>query len=419
MPGPGMDMIGEEEIKEVMEVLKTGYLFRYGISLGKDVDPRFLGKVFQCEKEVAEYVGVRYGVAVNSGTSALLTALCGLEVGPGDEVIVPGFTFIASISSIVYAKGIPVLAEVDRTLNLDPKDVEAKITPHTKAIMAVHMMGNPARLDELRAVADKQGIALLEDCAQAFGASYKGRSVGSIGKAGACSFNVYKTITSGDGGMVLTNDEQVYQRSFAFHDQGHSPLRSGVEIGKRPFFGLDFRFTEVQAAILLAQLRKLPTLLQRLRTNKARYKKLISDLPGLEFREITDPAGECATMLTVFLPTAEIAQRLAKDLKTKVAAEAGWHVYNNMEQLMELRTNSSVRCPFDCFQYYGEKGKEIRYWRGMLPQTDALLGRALNIAIGVRDPGLSSGFGLTIMDDLNAVEQHAAQFRQAAEKYLK
>jgi len=419
MPGPGMDIIGEEEIKEVMEVLKTGYLFRYGISLGKDVDPRFLGKVYQCEKEIAEYAGVKYGVAVNSGTSALLTALCGLEVGPGDEVIVPGFTFIASISSIVYAKGIPVLAEVDKTLNLDPKDVEAKITPRTKVIMAVHMMGNPARLDELKAVADKHGVALLEDCAQAFGASYKGRAVGSIGKAGACSFNVYKTITSGDGGMVLTSDETVYQRSFAFHDQGHSPLRTGVEIGKRPFFGMDFRFTEVQAAILLAQLRKLPMLLQHLRANKARYKELIKDLPGLEFREITDPAGECATMLTVILPTAEIAQKLAKDLNTKVAAEAGWHVYNNMEQLMELRTNTQVQCPFECFQYYGEKGKEIRYWKGMLPQTDALLGRSLNIAIGVRDPGLSSGFGLTFKDDLSAVEQHAAKFHKAAEKYLK
>src|SRR5205823_3896141 len=135
MPGPGMDLIGEEEIKEVMEVLRAGYLFRYGISLGAEVDPRFKGKVYQCEKEVAEYAEVKYGVAVNSGTSALLTALAGMEIGPGDEVIVPGFTFIASISSIVYMKAIPVLAEVDETFNLDPKDVEAKITRHTKAIM--------------------------------------------------------------------------------------------------------------------------------------------------------------------------------------------------------------------------------------------------------------------------------------------
>src|SRR5215472_8114455 len=162
MPGPGMELIGEEEIQEVLEVLRGGYLFRYGASAGVDADPRFKGKVYQCEQEIASYAGVRYAVAVNSGTSALLGALVGLGIGPGDEVIVPGFTFIASISSIVYAKAIPVLAEIDETFNLDPKDVEAKITRHTKAIMVVHMMGNPARMDELKAVADKHGVPLLE-----------------------------------------------------------------------------------------------------------------------------------------------------------------------------------------------------------------------------------------------------------------
>src|SRR5262249_5456107 len=162
MPGPGMELIGDEEIKEVLEVLRGGYLFRYGISLGAEVDPRFKGKVYQVEREIAEYCGGRYAVAVNSGPSALLTALCGLGVGPGDEVIVPGYTFIASLSSIIFARAVPVLAEVDRTFNLDPADVKAKITPRTRAIMAVHMMGNPARLAELRAVADEHGLFLIE-----------------------------------------------------------------------------------------------------------------------------------------------------------------------------------------------------------------------------------------------------------------
>src|SRR5215470_7114747 len=419
MPGPGMELIGEEEIQEVLEVLRGGYLFRYGISLGTEVDPRFKGKVYQVEKEIAEYCGVRHAVAVNSGTSALLTALAGLGIGPGDEVIAPGYTFIASLSSIVYSRAVPVLAEVDRTFNLDPQDVQAKITPRTRAIMAVHMMGNPARLDELKAIADAHGLFLIEDCAQAFGATYKGRPVGSIGQAGAFSFNVYKTITSGDGGMVITDDDEVYRRCFAFHDQGHSPLRTGVEIGERPFFGLDFRFTELQAAVLLAQFRKLPQLLQRLRTNKKRYKELISDLPGLRFREITDEQGECATMLTVILPSAGIAQSIAQHLGTKVVARAGWHVYNNMEQLMKLRTATAVQCPFSCFPIYAQEKREIRYWQGMLPKTDSLLERSLNISIGVSDPGLSSGFGVTLRDDPESVERHAAGFRQAAEKYLK
>jgi dTDP-4-amino-4,6-dideoxygalactose transaminase len=414
-----MEWVGEEEIKEVTEVLKSGYLYRYGVSVGDRIDPRFKGKVLQCEKEITALLQVKYGVALNSGTSALLTALAGLGIGPGDEVIVPGFTFIASIAAIVYARAVPVLAEIDETFNLDPADVEAKITPYTKAIMVVHMMGNPARLNELKAIADKHKIHLIEDCAQAFGATYHGRPVGSIGAVGGCSFNVYKTITSGDGGITVTNDQDVYKRCFAFHDQGHSPLRQGVEIGARPFFGLDFRFTEVQAAILLAQLRKLPRMLAHLRANKKRYKSLISGIPGLKFRVLPDPEGEIATMLSVILPNAEIAEKMAKDLGTRVVSQAGWHVYNNMEQLLERRTITPVQCPFVCAKLHGGSQKEVKYWKGMLPKTDAILGRSLNISIGVRDPGLCSGFGITIHEGLPDVEKSAATFRKVAEKYLK
>jgi dTDP-4-amino-4,6-dideoxygalactose transaminase len=418
MPGPGMELIGEEEIQEVLEVLRGGYLFRYGISQGPEVDPRFKGKVLEAEKVIAQYCGRRYALAVNSGTSALLTALCGLGIGPGDEVIVPGYTFVASMSSVVYARAIPILAEIDRTFNLDPQDVKAKITPRTKAIMAVHMTGNPARLAELKAVADAQGLFLIEDCAQAFGATYRGKPVGSIGDVGTLSFNVYKTITSGDGGMVVTDDEEVYRRCFAFHDQGHSPLRTGVEIGKRPFIGLDFRFTELQAAVLLAQFRKLPQIVSRLRASKRRYKELIADLPGIEFRELPDPEGDLATMLTVILPNEEVARAIAKDLGTKVIAEAGWHVYSNMEHILEQRTVTPEKCPFTCSPYT-DKGGSVRYWKGMLPRTDALLARSLNISIGVSDPSLSSGFGVTIRDGLDVVEEQARRFREVAGRYLK
>lgn len=242
-------------------------------------------------QEVAKRVGVPYAVAVNSGTSALLVALIGLGVGPGDEVIVPGYTFIASISSIIYARAVPILAEVDRTLNLDPADVERKITPRTKAIMAVHMLGNPARLDELKKIADAHKLLLIEDCAQAFGARYKGRGVGSIGDVGTFSFNVYKTITAGDGGMLVTRDEEAYRRFFGLHDQGHTPLRTGVEIGHRPFVGLDFRMTELAAAVLLAQLKKVETILGHLHSNKQRFKHAIADLPGLDFPRDHGPPG--------------------------------------------------------------------------------------------------------------------------------
>src|SRR5262249_34272182 len=236
--------------------------------------------------------------------------------------------------------------------------------------------------------------------------------------AGAFSFNVYKTITSGDGGMVVTDDEEVYQRAFAFHDQGHSPLRTGVEIGKRPFVGLDFRFTELQAAVLLAQVLKLPRTLGHLRANKKRFKEIIADLPGLEFRELPDPEGDCATMLTVILPTEAAARGIAAELGTKVAADAGWHVYNNMEQILEQRTITPEKCPFTCSPYT-DKGGQMRYWKGMLPKTDALLARSLNISIGVSDPGLSSAFGVTMKDGLKEVEERAARFRQVAGPHLK
>ena len=411
MPGPGMELIGEEEKRALLEVLEAGYLFRYG----SEDDPAFKAKVYELEQQMAELSGVNYAVAVNSGTTALLVSLEGLGVGPGDEVIVPGYTFIASISSIVYARAIPVLAEVDRTFNLDPEDVRGKITPRTKAIMAVHMLGNPARLDELKTIADQHGLLLIEDCAQAFGASYHGKPIGSIGRAGCFSFNIFKTITAGDGGMVVTDDREAYERFFALHDQGHKPLRKGVEIGKRSLIGLDFRMTELTAAVLTAQLGKLKRILSHLRENKRRFKEQISDVPGLEFREITDPKGECATILTVLFPEAGIAEKVAEELETKVVAGSGWHVYANMEQILNKRTVTPEGCPFTC-PYY--KGGEMRYWRGMLPRTDDLLSRSINIGIGVSDPGLGSGFGVTMSDGPEAVDARAAQFRRVAGKYL-
>lgn len=406
-----MELIGEEEKKEILEVLEAGYLFRYG----SEDNPAFKAKVHRLEREVAKLSGVSYAVAVNSGTSALLVALGGLGVGPGDEVIVPGYTFIASISSIVHARAIPILAEIDRTLNLDPGDVERKITPRTKAIMAVHMLGNQARMDQLRVIADKHGLLLIEDCAQAFGSTYHGHPIGSIGHAGCFSFNIFKLVTAGDGGMIITDDEALFRRFFAIHDQGHKPLRSGVEIGKRTLIGFDFRMTELTAAVLLAQLRKLEFILSHLRRNKKRFKEQIADIEGLEFREITDEEGECSTILTVIFPSSETARRVAEELGTKVVAESGWHVYNNMENVLNKHTITNEGCPYTC-PYY--EGGELRYWKGMLPQTDELLSRSINISIGVFDPGLGSGWGVTMNDGADVVDERAEQFRKVAEQYL-
>ncbi len=413
MPGPGAYLIGDEEKKALMEVIETGYLFRYG----DKSDPKFLAKVWRLEQEVSKYLGIPYTVAVNSGTMALWIALGAIGIGPGDEVIVPGYTFIASITSIIYARAVPVLTEIDRSLTLDPEDVKKKITPRTKAIMLVHMLGNPGRVDEIKEIARSNGISLIEDCAQAFGVKYKGKYVGHFGDFGTYSFNVFKTITAGDGGMVATNSRKLYERAFAIHDQGHLPLRQGVERGSRTVIGLDCRMTELSAAVLLAQLKKADMMKKLLKEKKKRFKEGIKDIKGLSFRDLPDPEGEIGTLLTVFLPDEKTARKVGDALGCGVVADSGWHVYNNMEHVLGQMVVDSTGCPFTC-PYYREKGGSMEYSRGMLPRTDALISRAINISIGVFDAGLGSGFGINITSDDKEIDEKIARFRKAVDKYL-
>jgi dTDP-4-amino-4,6-dideoxygalactose transaminase len=409
MPGPGLDLLGAEEMAEVSEVLASGHLSRYGPD-----DASFPAKVRTFEEQVAALAGVNHALALNSGTSGLLLALMGLGVGPGDEVIVPGFTFVATISAVVYARARPVLAEVDETFNLDPADVEARITPRTRAIILVHMLGNPGRLTELKAIADRHGIPLIEDCAQAFGATYDGRWVGSYGSAGIYSFNEFKTITCGDGGLLVTDDEGLYRRAFALHDQGHSPNRKGIEVGARPFLGLNFRMTELEGAVLVAQLRKLDQIRDHLAANRNLVEEIIGEVPRIEFRARPDPAGDLGTHLVVIFPDAASAQAVTTELGSITLAASGWHVYSQMEHVLTGRTISGRGCPFDCAC---TDGRPPDYRRGMLPKTDELLARSMSFAIGVMDPNLAP-FGLRMRDDAEVARRQAERFRSVALRHL-
>ena len=404
MPGPGNDLIDELEVEAVARVLRSGYLGRYG----PDDDPAFGAEVLTLEQRVAELVGVRHAVAVNSGTSAIWTLLSALGIGPGDEVIVPGFTFVASMSAIVYAGASPVLAEVDDTFNLDPSDVEARITSRTKAILAVHMLGAACNLDALCDIANRHGIMLIEDAAQAFGGSYHGRRLGSIGIGGAYSFNLYKTITCGDGGMLVTDVDDVYERCFALHDQGHLPLRRGSEVGQRPYLGLNLRMTELSGAVLNVQLGKLDRILSTLRANKAALRAAIETIPGVGFRRLVDPAGDIATHLVVCLPDATAAAAIASELGTKTLANSGWHVYSNMEHLRSRRIVSGFAS--SVADYVAEPG--------LLPTTDALLARSITIGVGVVDAGIGSAFGINVRSTASEIEQVADRFRVAARRHV-
>ncbi len=409
MPGPGIELIGAEETAEVLEVLQSGYLSRYGPS----DDPAFGAKVHRIEEEIARLTNVRYGLALHGGGSAALwIALMSLGVGAGDEVIVPGFTYVASISAIVYTGATPVLAEIDQTFDLDPADVESKITPRTAAIIVVHMLGGPARLNELKAVADRHGIPLIEDCAQAFGATYNGVGVGGIGTVGTFSFNEFKTITCGDGGMIVTDDQAVYERAFAMHDQGHAPDRLESKYAPRPFLGMNFRMTELSAAVLLAQVRKLDLITSHLRANKAIIKDILEEVPAIDYRTLTDPAGDLATHLVVVLPSAEMAREVADEVGAKTLSESGWHTYSRMNHLIEKRTINGKGCPFDCDNAGHSHGD---YRAGVLPRTDALLERSMSIGIGVKDPNLAP-FGLTMRDGAAEARKIGATFRDAVIK---
>jgi dTDP-4-amino-4,6-dideoxygalactose transaminase len=396
MPGPGAYWFGEEEIDAVMEVMQKGYLFRYG----SESDPKFLHKVSTLEKEFANYCGARYALATSSGTSSLLCSVMALGLKPGDEIIVPAYTFVASYTSVIFAGIVPVLAEIDDSLTIDPEDIERKITPRTKAIMPVHMLGNPCNMDKIMAIAKKHNLLVLEDSCQAAGASYKGKKIGTIGHMGAFSLNIFKTINSGDGGLVVTNDEKYYETAFGVHDQGHKPNRFGVEVGARSVLGLNFRMNEITAAVGIAQLNKLDDIIQTLREKRSKLKSLISKAEGFKFRTLNDPEGDCATLCTVIFDTREMAASVSKALGSKTIDQSGWHVYANMEHVLK---------------YLKEMGQP--HEKGAYPKTDDILSRAMNISVGVVDGGLGAGWGININSTDAEIEAAANQFIDVVSKY--
>lgn len=403
--GPGAFVFGAEEEAELMDVVRSGHLFRYG----SETDPGFKHKVLSFEEEMKAYTGAKYALATTSGAASLMCCLAAAGIGAGDEVIVPGYTFIATISAVVLSRAIPVLAEVNASLTMDPDDLAQRITPRTKAIIPVHMLGNPCDMDRIMAIAKKHNLLVIEDCCQAVGGHYKGRALGTIGDIGAMSLNCFKTLSTGDGGMVVTNNEALYFRAYGFHDQGHFPSRMGVEIGNRSIIGMNFRMNELTGAVALAQARKLKAILATLREKKQMLKSALEPKGLYEYRVINDPEGECCTLLTLLFQTKELADRFCEKIGGKTLAHSGWHVYNNMEQILQKKTVTTFACPYDCKEY----GQDVQYSRNMLPRTDDLLARAVNISIGVVDGGLGAGFGINILSDDAEIARTIQQLQSA------
>ena len=305
---PGATYYDEEEITAVTEVLKSQSPYRF-------YGPKFLDLTGKFEKEFADYVGTRRALAVSSGTAALHTALVGLGVGPGTEVILPTYGWVSCPSAIVAAGATPVLANVDESLTLDPDDVKERITRKTRAIMAVHIRGSPCDMEGLSAVAKESGVNLVEDVAQCGGGSYHGRKLGSIGDVGSFSFQLNKMITAGEGGAVATDDESIYQRALMFHDAG-TPYRGlsekRLKLGVQPFPGVNYRANELASAILRVQLRKMDSIVSKTRKNKQKVLEGIKRIQGIRLRRENDPGGEVGVALIFFVQTPEKA-RLFRD----------------------------------------------------------------------------------------------------------
>lgn len=380
---PGFEVFGEEEKREIMEVLDTGVLFRYEFGEQR----RGIYKVKSFEEKFASYCGARYAQAVTSGTAALKVALAALGVGAGDEVITQGFTFVATWEAIFDSGAVPVFAEVDETLNMDPDDLEKKITERTRAIIPVHMLGAQARIKEIKAIADKHGIPVIEDTAQAAGGTLNSRYLGTFGACGTFSFDSVKTMTTGEGGMIITDDETLWRNMSEYHDHGHDhAVNPGGRGGEgRSFVGFNYRMMELQGAIGLAQLAKLDDMIISQKKTKAALKETISRIPGANFRTILDDEGDTATFLGFFLADADQAKRVNTVLRENGAGaiafgENTWHFYPRWEHLLAGSTLARNGWPF---KEPGSK-RRVVYDKDALPASAAIMDRLLVYQIPVR-----------------------------------
>ncbi|PIE55999.1 MAG: aminotransferase [Desulfobulbus propionicus] len=379
---PGFEIFGDEEKKEIMDVLDTGVLFRYEFGAQR----KGVYKVLQFEQAFAQYTGAAHAQAVTSGTAALKVALTALGIGPGDEVITQGFTFVATWEAILDVGATPVFTEVDTTLNMDPADLERKITEKTKCIIPVHMMGAPARIVEIMAIADRHGIPVLEDTAQAAGCRLDGRHLGTFGKVGTFSFDAVKTMTTGEGGMCITNDAELWRQMSEYHDHGHDHVQNpGGRGGEgRRFVGFNFRMMELQGALGLAQLAKLDEMIRVQQEHRDFFAEEVSRLGDVEFRTILDPKGDSATFFSFFLADAQRAVAVNQVLRDCGVgainwAENTWHFYPRWEHFLGAKTLCKGGWPFAA---HGKK----RYIHDpqALPKSTELLCRTLVYQVPVK-----------------------------------
>lgn len=360
-----MSTIGVREIASAVRVLMKGDLARYATSKGSS-------EVKKLEEELAAYHGTKYSLCVNSGTSALICALVGAGIGPGDEVLVPAYTWVSSAAAPLAVGAIPILVEVDDSLTMSPADIRRKISPYTKAIIPVHMLNLPSDMDAIMAIAAEHNLIVIEDACQAIGATYKGRKLGTIGHVGAFSFQQHKTIQSGEGGAVITNDERIHDRANMYHDVG-SYIREDRKQSDVPLFvGVNCRMPEITAALLRPQLRRLDGLMARRRSQRA---ALISRLSPLGLVPSPHHEPDNAFGVTFRFDSPEDAAAFAKAPGVNRLIDTGRHVYSNWLSVLSRRTQNDKLNPYNWAQ------REIDTSPTCCPETLEILARTCNIKL--------------------------------------
>ena len=370
---PGFEIFGDEERKEVQDVLDTGVLFRYGFDQARQ--GHWKARTF--EEELARRLGTGYCHLCSSGTAALSVAMAACGIGAGDEVIIPPFTFVATFESVLSAGAVPVFADVDETLCLDPVSVQAAITPRTRAVLPVHMCGSMAQIDALAHLCHGHDLILIEDACQALGGTYQGQALGTFGAIGCFSFDAVKTVTCGEGGAIVTADEALYRRAFQYADHGHDHAGANRGLDDHPLLGTNYRISELNAAVGLAQLRKLDAMLATQRAHKAAMKDALAGFPEISFRKIPDPAGDSATFLTFFLPDEARARQAAREL-----AQAGvdgcfywydnpWHYLRMWDHLKQFKTAAPLALRM--------LDRAPDYERVDVQQSDRIMARAISM----------------------------------------
>jgi 8-amino-3,8-dideoxy-alpha-D-manno-octulosonate transaminase len=378
---PGINWLGQQEEAAVLDVIRKGSLFRYY----GPVEPTHVARL---EDWACQFYDVKHALAVSSGTGALCTAMSAMGIGPGCEVIVPAFLWVATVTAVVQCNAIPVLCEIDDSFNMDPRDLKDKITARTRLIVAVHMAGAPCDMDAIMGIADTHGVDVLEDCAQCNGGSFGGRKVGAFGRAGILSLQINKNVTAGEGGLVLTNDDGLYERLVAAHDLGvpwkHAQPEEDSDV---QFWGQGRRMGELNGAVANVQLRKLPGVVAHMRASKQRIQEAIGQVEGVAYRRLNDPAGDTGPFLIATLQEKAWAQQVAAALASKGMknvfhlCEYGLHVYYNIGSLVQKVPLSVAGNPWLLAQ---NTESAYEYHKGICPRSDDLLERSVIITIPSR-----------------------------------